>query len=224
MQGPAALTVPNPLAALQPGPRDLYQLPDRSDRFQRLTPHPVPQYPGYPGYPGPYLPGSYYGPYAPYYPNFTGPYGYPSFAAASEYQLAPRRVLMPTGGLALETLPDAAQVYVDGFYVGLVEEFGLRGRPLDLTTGAHHVEVRAPGYQTLTFSVMITANDVVRYRGNMQSLDALTATAAGSPRTSPQPAAPKSFYVIPNCYAGDKPPSANLPSGCDRTKLQTRKI
>ena len=38
-----------------------------------------------------------------------------------------------------------------------------------------------------------------------------------------QPAPAKSFYVIPNCYAGDKPPSGALPNGCDIKNLQTRK-
>ncbi len=37
-----------------------------------------------------------------------------------------------------------------------------------LDAGAHHVELRAPGYETLTFSVMIEPNDIVRYRGDMQ--------------------------------------------------------
>ena len=59
---PAALTVPNPLAGLQPGPRDLYQSPDGSDRYQHLSQHPVPPVVGYPIYPGAIYPGPYFYP------------------------------------------------------------------------------------------------------------------------------------------------------------------
>lgn len=39
---------------------------------------------------------------------------------------------------------------------------------------------------------------------------------------APTRGGPKLFYVIPACYAGDKPPEADrLPSGCDITKLRT---
>jgi len=122
------------------------------------------------------------------------------------------------GRLVLETIPDLAQVYVDGFYVGLAEEFGLRGRALDLTAGPHHVELRAPGYETLTFSVMIESSGIVRYRGDMQLL-----SSPAPPRVIQQSTSPKNFYVIPNCYAGNSPPTGALPPGCDIKNLQTRK-
>ena len=198
---PAALAIPHPLDALKPGARDLYQSPDRSDRFQRLATHPVPPV----IVPGVYMPGAYY----PYYP---APY-YPS--AAQEYH--PPIPRAARGGLALEMLPDESQVYVDGFYVGLAQEFGLRGRPLDLAAGAHRVELRAPGYDMLSFSVMIAPSETLRYRGDMQRLP-----SAPTPRAAQQPAANKSFYIIPNCYAGDRPPTGALPRGCDLKNLQTR--
>lgn len=116
--------------------------------------------------------------------------------------------------------PSAAQVYIDGHYVGLAEDFGVGGGAINLDAGPHRVELRAPGYETLAFSVMIEPNSLLRYRGDMQQL----ATKPSAPVTPPQAApAPKSFYVIPNCYAGDKPPGASLPKGCDVKKLQTRK-
>jgi len=210
---PAALTVPNPLAGLQPGPRDLYRSPDGSDRFQHLSP-----YPAQPMVivPGPYFPGPYYYPFSSNYYPFTG---------SQEYHRPTPPVFVARGGLVLETLPDVAQVYVDGFYVGLAEQFGLRGHALDLPSGVHHLELRAPNYETLNFTVMIAPNETIRYRGDMQALP-----ASGPPRAIqqlvvaiPQPAVQKSFYVIPNCYAGDKPPTAALPRGCDRKNLQTRK-
>ena len=119
----------------------------------------------------------------------------------------------------LETAPAAAQVFVDGNYVGLAEEFAPRGRAIELSAGAHHVELRAAGYETLSFNVMIGANAIVRYRGDMQ-LQTAKPAAATAPAAAP---VAKSFYVIPNCYAGDKPPTGALPKGCNRKNLQTRK-
>ena len=97
----------------------------------------------------------------------------------------------------------------------------LGGRAIKLNAGAHHVELRAPGYETLTFSVMIEPNSLVRYRGDMQRI--ATKPAAAAAPSQPAAGRAKSFYVIPNCYAGDKPPSGTLPKGCDLKKLQTRK-
>jgi hypothetical protein len=210
---PAALAVPNPLAGLRPGPRDLYQSPDGSDRFQHLSQYPAPPGIVFPGvfFPGPYFPG------VPSYPGSD-------ISIADTYKAAMadtywRRHRAPArGGLVLEAVPNAAQVFVDGYYVGLAEEFG-SGTPIDLTAGAHRIELRAQGYEVLAFNVMIGGNTIVRYRGDMQVLGTKP-TAGAMPSGSP---VAKSFYVIPNCYAGDKPPKGTLPKGCDVKKLQTRK-
>ena len=213
-QMPAALSVPNPFAGTHPSPVDLYRSPDGSDRFTHgaqyppAAPTPVPIFPG--GYyPGPYYLPSYYSPsyYSPY-PQM--PLGY----------MAPVRPRIARGRLTLETLPESAQVYVDGFYVGLAEEFGFRGRALELSAGSHQVELRSPEHETLSFSVIITADETVRYRGDMRRLSVAAIAPAPIAARKPQST---SVYVIPKCYAGDKPPAQPLPVGCDRRKLQTHK-
>lgn len=204
---PAALSVPNPLAGLRPGPRDLYRSPDGSDRFQHLSPYPVQQPVSGPGI---YVPGTYY--YPSYY---SSPYD-----MSEPYPLR-RPQVVERGRLVLQAVPDTAQVFVDGYYAGLAEEFGLRGRAMDISAGSHRIELRAPGYETLAFSVLMLPNDTVRYRGDMQPLSAKPSVLVVSP--PPAPASPKSFYVIPNCYAGDTPPKSPLPKGCDVKNLQTRK-
>jgi hypothetical protein len=218
---PAALSVPNPFAGLHPGPRDLYRSPDGSDRFHHLSQYPAPPSPIV-FVPGVYFPGPYY---------YPGPYNYGygthhetsmaetyRMSMAESYRRRQREVAR--GGLVLQSMPDVAQVFVDGYYVGLAEEFGLRGRAIDLAAGAHHVEVRAPGYETLTFRVVIEPNGIVRYRGEMQP----SATKPAAVVTPPQPSVgTRNVYVIPNCYAGNKPPSGTLPKGCSLKNLQTRK-
>ena len=215
---PAALSVPNPFAGLHPGPRDLFQSPDGSDRFHHLSQNPAPP-PPIVFLPGVYFPGPYY------YPgSVPAPYNETSMAETYRMSMAEtyrrRQREAARGGLVLTSVPDMAQVYVDGYYVGLAEEFGQRGRAINLDAGAHQVELRAPGYETLTFRVVIEPNDLVRYRGEMQP----TATKPAAVTTPPQPTAvTRSVYVIPNCYAGDKPPTGTLPKGCSLKNLQTRK-
>jgi hypothetical protein len=218
---PAALAVPNPLAGLRPGPRDLYQSPDGSDRFQHLSQYPAPPGIVFPGvfFPGPYFPGAYGYRGSTYDVSIADTY---KMAMADTYWRRHREAArgdfvreLARGGLVLEAIPNAAQVFVDGYYVGLAEEFG-PGTPIQLTAGPHRIEVRAQGYETLVVNIMIGANTIVRYRGEMQVIGSKPIA------TAPAPVA-RSVYVIPNCYAGDKRPTGTLPKGCDVKKLQTRK-
>jgi hypothetical protein len=205
MPGPAALSVPHPLpppiSTLPGAPRDLYQ---------HLTP-PVP--------PVVYPPTVVYTPFSPY---AYGPYGYPLGVATQQPAAVPIPVIA-RGGLRLESSPGFAQVYVDGYYAGLVDDFGITGHALDLDEGAHRLELRAEGYATLAFDVRISANQTTRYRGNLQKLPAEPAVSVASARPASSRAAPRTTYIIPNCYAGDRPPSRALPPGCDISKLIVRK-
>ena len=220
---PTSLTAPNPFAGFHPAGPDLYRSPDGSDRFQLGSLYPPP-----PAAIGPIYPGVYY----PFGYPFVYPYGgmyETSIAEAYRMSMAEtylrRQRATARGGLLLQgALPSAAQVYIDGHYIGLAEEFGVNRGAIPLDAGAHRVELRAPGYDTLAFSVMVEPNSLVRYRGDMQQLTTKPAAPATPPAAPAASAAPKSFYVIPNCYAGDKPPSgASLPKGCDVKNVQTRK-
>jgi hypothetical protein len=220
---PAALSVPDPLAGFRPGPRDLYQSPDGADRFQHLSRYPVPPPIVFPPV---YFPGPYYSPFyghgapAPYETSMAETY---RMSMAETYLRRQRE--NTRGTLIFQDIPGSAQVLVDGYYVGLAEEFGPGGRTLNLEAGAHQIELRATGYDTLTFNVRIEPNGILRYRGDMQRAGT-TKPALAAPPSPPAPSRPavaRSFYVIPNCYAGDKPPTGVLPKGCDRKNLQTRK-
>jgi len=147
----------------------------------------------YVGYPVAY---PYYAPYAyaPYYydsypattypaPAYPYPYPYPGYGypstgdpgTAAPYGPDPGSVnVQPgaqnTGGLSFEITPGAAQIFVDGNYAGVVQDFTPNTAPLALTPGRHHVEVRAPGYQTMTFDVDVLVGQVIPYQGTMQPL------------------------------------------------------
>ncbi len=74
------------------------------------------------------------------------------------------------GGLKLKVEPKDAEVYVDGYYMGTVDDFNGTFQKMELEAGPHRVEIRAPGFQTITFDVRIEPNDTVTYRGELQTL------------------------------------------------------
>ena len=60
-----------------------------------------------------------------------------------------------TGGLRLKMKPREAQVFVDGFLAGSVDEFDGVFQSLRLAPGGHKIEVRMDGFETLTLDVHI---------------------------------------------------------------------
>jgi PEGA domain-containing protein len=63
--------------------------------------------------------------------------------------------------------PKDAQVFVDGYYAGLVDEFDGHFQHLDLVPGPHHVEVYAPGYERLLLDVIIQPHHTIQYQGRL---------------------------------------------------------
>jgi hypothetical protein len=113
---------------------------------------------GYP-YGGGYS-GGYYDPwYDPWYggyPGYGGGYSQSSFS--------------DEGALRLKIKPRDAEVYIDGFFVGMVDEFDGIFQRLHIESGAHRIEVRAPGYETLIFEVRIVPDRKTTYQGEMQRI------------------------------------------------------
>ena len=75
-----------------------------------------------------------------------------------------------TGSLRLKIKPRDAKVYIDGYYVGLVDSFDGLFQKLGIDSGAHRVEIRADGHEPLQFEVLITAGEVVTYKGELKRI------------------------------------------------------
>jgi hypothetical protein len=88
-------------------------------------------------------------------------YGYP----LSTFGLAPGAAY---GGISFEVDPYDAAVYVDGEYVGVVNDFGPNAQPLTLRVGMHRVEIQATGFAPIVWDVNIIPGQVIPYRGAMQ--------------------------------------------------------
>jgi PEGA domain len=117
----------------------------RGDAHGRVRPY---RYYAVPGFGFAYDP-FWYGPGWGYYG-----YPYPYVVVPSEN----------SGGLRLEITPKTAQVFVDGNYAGVVDDFNGHFQHLDLTPGGHRIEVRQPGFQPLTFQAYIQPGHTTDYK------------------------------------------------------------
>jgi len=123
-----------------------------------------PYYYGYPayGYPYPYpaaygAPGAYGDPSA--YGNVV-PYGYGYGGYSGQ----------PYGGLRIDLPQRDAEVYVDGYFVGTVDNFDGNSQQANLSAGPHQIEIRSPEFETIQFNVNIEAGRTITYRGAMREL------------------------------------------------------
>ena len=66
-----------------------------------------------------------------------------------------------------EPISARLQVFVDGYYVGVVDEFDGVFQRLRLEAGGHRVEIRLDGYSALTFDVLIPPGETVTFRGEL---------------------------------------------------------
>jgi hypothetical protein len=136
-------------------------------------------------------PPSIYGYYYPrgYYPYAYTPYGYgafglgyfyynpyrwypgyaPGFSTYGYYDGYQRPFSsFDIGEIRLDVSPRHAQVYVDGYYAGVVDDYDGVFQGLKLESGAYRIEITAPGYENLSVDVRISPGQKIRYEGNLR--------------------------------------------------------
>ena len=155
-----------------------------------------PYYGGYRGYYG-YRP-YYYSPYwyngfyasfyyglgwYPYYAGYYG-YGYPWGYGYSQYGYPYPYRYGAWSSARIEVKPRDAQVYVDGYFVGVVDEFDGVFQRLDLPTGEHEIAVYMPGYHTYRERTLFRPGQSYHYKA---ALEPLAAGAPPEPKPQPSP-------------------------------------
>jgi hypothetical protein len=120
---------------------------------------------GFYGWPGWYP----YGMYGQYYP----PYGY-----GYRYDYA--------GAARIEVKPREAEVYVDGFLVGSVDDFDGWLQRLHVAPGEHEIQIYLPGHRTMRERVLFRPGATLRITG---ALEPLPSGSADEPRPTPAPGA-----------------------------------
>jgi hypothetical protein len=138
-------------------------------------------YYGYPNaryyWPGAYGLGFYYDPlwYDPFYygggfgaayygGGYGNPYGYQGGYGSGSYSRA------GSGSIRLKIKPRDAQVYVDGYFVGTVDQFDGVFQKLTVDAGAHRIEVKSEGREVVQFEVLITPGETITYQGELKRI------------------------------------------------------
>ena len=80
---------------------------------------------------------------------------------------APAPPQPPLGGLQLDVTPHSAQVFVDGAYIGIVDQFRGYYQHMDIPAGFHRVEIYAPDYEPLAFETVISPTRTQTFRASM---------------------------------------------------------
>ncbi len=70
--------------------------------------------------------------------------------------------------MRLKIKPRDAKVYIDGYFVGVVDSFDGVFQKLGVDSGGHRVEIRADGHEPLQFEVLITPGETVTYKGELK--------------------------------------------------------
>jgi hypothetical protein len=104
----------------------------------------------------------YYGVYPYAYGGYPYPYYYPSGYAAYGYPVA------PYGEVRIQGAARDAQVFVDGYYAGIVDNFDGTFQRLKLAPGTHQIEIRRSGAPPLSFDVSLDAGRTVTYHATTQ--------------------------------------------------------
>jgi hypothetical protein len=142
----------------------------------------------------PFYPSFFYGGfYSPYYgPFYSGwdpfyaqyPYGYPYGYGRGYY----------SGNWAsarLEVKPRDAQVYLDGYFVGIVDQFDGVFQRLDLPTGEHEVTVYLKGYRPYRERTLFRPGESYHFKAILEPLP------AGTPDEPPPQASAADPYRDP---------------------------
>jgi PEGA domain len=124
-------------------------------------------------------------PYRPYYyayrPGFSfnfaygSPYyGYPAYSPYA-YPTPPAGYLSAIpgrayGGVRIEDAPQDGQVFADGYYMGVVDDFDNPFQHMNLEAGPHKIEIRAPGFEPVAFDVNVVPGETITYHADMLEL------------------------------------------------------
>ncbi len=128
--------------------------------------------------------GSPWGWGGPFYSPFFWPWwGYPSFGWGPAWFYG--AAFDPTSEVRLQITPKQAEVYVNGFLAGTVDDFDGTFQRLRLAPGEHELVFYLEGYRTVRQKVLLTAGADFRIRHTMEPL-----APGEAPEPRPQPATP----------------------------------
>jgi hypothetical protein len=111
------------------------------------------------------------------YPYYSS-YGYPYYSYGYDYPYSTSYGYYGSGtyvtsaydvygSVRLKVTPRHADVFVDGYYVGVVDDYDGVFQSLRLTAGPHQIEIAAPGFAPITFDVRILPDRKIVYEQHL---------------------------------------------------------
>ncbi len=154
----------------------------------------------------------------PIYPAYPYPAGYwygPSWSSAR-----------------LQITPKTAEAYIDGYYVGQVDDFDGVFQRLDVPPGQHELQVYMDGYKTFRQKILFRPGDTVKIKAALEPLPAGEArearpVAAPPPQGQypPPPGEPQGHYAVPGPgRTRPMPPQGPEPGGAQTSSFGTLAI
>ena len=176
----------------RPAPRSVVYVSARPSYYSYYRPY-------YYGYYGPAL--GYYGGYAGWYSGWYG--GYPYYYAQYPYPYPAYRYYRDYSSSArIQVQPRSAEVFIDGYFVGTVDDFDGWLQRLNVAPGEHELTIYLKGHRTFRQNVLFRPGATLRIEHVMQPL------APGDPEEA-RPA-PSGTRPQPRPYGGpsrdDYPP------------------
>lgn len=118
--------------------------------------------------------------------------------------------------LILDVHPPTAQVFADGYYIGIPEDFRFEDGGAVLEPGPHRIDIVAPDHAPVSFEVNLARGGAATFRHSLTPITRPLQPQSDAEAKAPAPKPPVTFYLIPGCYMGNVPPQdANLPATCD---------
>jgi hypothetical protein len=163
-------------------------------------------------YPGFYYPGFYGGYYNPFFLGYYGQYPYPPYYGHWAYD--------NTGSARLRVAPRNAQVYVDGYFVGLVDSFDGALQRLNVEAGEHELQLYLEGYRPFTLKVLFVRGRTVEVTHTMQPL--APGESGGSPPKPDESRRPESYRPAADPRTAQPPPRTGEQSAFGSVLLRVR--
>src|SRR2546425_728037 len=169
--------------------------------------------------------------FSPWYPySFWYPYPYPYLYPAPPYpdQYGYRGRYADGASIRIEVKPKDAQVYIDGYYAGVVDDFDGVFQRLHVSPGEHELVLHLDGYRAVHQKMNLAPGSTYKVRYTMERLAAGEASepsptppaapppGAGAPPPSIPPGTPPRRMPLPQRLPPSQPPPGDIggqPSG-----------
>ena len=102
-------------------------------------------------------------------------------------------VVAPDASVRFEVKPREAQVYVDGYYAGIVDDFDGTFQRLRTAPGEHEITIYLEGYRTVRKKVYLQPDNTFKMKAQLEKL-----AAGEQPEPKPQPVEPPQMAAPPD--------------------------